>query len=684
MGKRQAGGVLARLAGKTVCFQGKFGWGEKDRLRALAEAQQGVIIDELDASVTHLVLPDLTAGKTVQKKAASLNAKGAAIQVLAANDFETFAKPTSQEVVALLRSGPAAAPLVEKVLGSAVGYSFRHNASAQQVIGEDFSKLDMTGFNLAAVAFRNCRFDGATLANAQIGSAEGCSFDDATCINTSLGVLNDCTARRANLAGAVLLGTLNNVDFTKASADRVKINGNHLGVRGKGKLLFTGASLAGAMIRSTKLSFADFQEANLAEASFFGTFLTECNFQAANLAGAMLMGTDLSKADLSAATLVKANLIDANLCDANLAGADVTGATLRGAKVLDEQLATAVGYDPGKSRGTGPGPRLQELDAITQKAKRIEITYRIEGAGLDPALPHVVTIDSAMLRWGWGLTLPAAFNQLYVNPRGAKQMSDTFVESVRVLGHTMVRFETVEVATTKSPMKANELRDVVIAALAEAFEQEPPASAQLAEMTKAYREAQREQSAAERERREQEKRQAEQAEAARRKQAEKAIQKQVGKVTDIATFLKALELRIEKAKIQKATRMLKAEGFKLFNDVKDDSMMGVIKSQTDPDLVYACRITSDGQYACCTQNLNICGGLRGSICKHLLVLIIGLVKAGELDPTTIDGWVARSNGNKAELDKEIMGEVFIRYKGAEAGEVDWRPTETVPEDYYAL
>jgi hypothetical protein len=68
----------------------------------------------------------------------------------------------------------------------------------------------------------------------------------------------------------------------------------------------------------------------------------------------------------------------------------------------------------------------------------------------------------------------------------------------------------------------------------------------------------------------------------------------------------------------------------------------------------------------------------------LLVLIIGLVKAGELDPSTIDGWVAKTRSTKPELDKEVMGEIFIRYKGAEAGEVDWRPTETVPEDYYAL
>ena len=60
------------------------------------------------------------------------------------------------------------------------------------------------------------------------------------------------------------------------------------------------------------------------------------------------------------------------------------------------------------------------------------------------------------------------------------------------------------------------------------------------------------------------------------------------------------------------------------------------------------------------------------------------VQAGELDPTTIDGWIAKTHDVKPELDKEKMGAIFIKYKGAEAGEVDWRPTETVPEDYYAL
>ena len=40
-------------------------------------------------------------------------------------------------------------------------------------------------------------------------------------------------------------------------------------------------------------------------------------------------------------------------------------------------------------------------------------------------------------------------------------------------------------------------------------------------------------------------------------------------MTDVASFLKALEVRIERPKIDKATKMLKASGFKLFNDVTE-------------------------------------------------------------------------------------------------------------------
>lgn len=154
--------------------------------------------------------------------------------------------------------------------------------------------------------------------------------------------------------------------------------------------------------------------------------------------------------------------------------------------------------------------------------------------------------------------------------------------------------------------------------------------------------------------------------------------------TDFAGFLDRLGKSTDAAKLKKATSMLKADRFRLFAKVTDEHLVGVVKSQSDGELVYSCKLTSGGDYACCTQNLNVCGGLRGSPCKHLLVLIVGLTKAGELDPATAHAWTQASRGKKFALDKDAMTETLLQYKGAEAGEVDWRPTETIPEDFYAM
>jgi hypothetical protein len=153
---------------------------------------------------------------------------------------------------------------------------------------------------------------------------------------------------------------------------------------------------------------------------------------------------------------------------------------------------------------------------------------------------------------------------------------------------------------------------------------------------------------------------------------------------DFGGFMNRLKQVTDPAKLDKATSMLKAEKFRLYAKVQPDHLVGVVKSQTNPDLVYSCRIGSDGKYSCGTQNLNICGGLRGSPCKHLLVLIVGLSKAGELDATKAHDWTQASRGKKPELDKDAMTATFLQYKGAEAGEIDWRPTETIPEDFYAM
>ena len=162
-----------------------------------------------------------------------------------------------------------------------------------------------------------------------------------------------------------------------------------------------------------------------------------------------------------------------------------------------------------------------------------------------------------------------------------------------------------------------------------------------------------------------------------------AIRKKSEGPIDAKAFMARLEKTIDKPRLAKALSMLKHERFQLFVEVGDARLAGIVKSQSDPDLVYSCALAADGQFGCCTQNLNVCGGLRGALCKHLLVLAIGLTQAGQIDADTLDDWVQRSGLRTPALDKEAMSAILLRYKGAEAGEIDWRPTETLPEDFYA-
>jgi hypothetical protein len=152
-------------------------------------------------------------------------------------------------------------------------------------------------------------------------------------------------------------------------------------------------------------------------------------------------------------------------------------------------------------------------------------------------------------------------------------------------------------------------------------------------------------------------------------------------------FVKRLASYVDSGRLSRAIEMLKAERFQLYSQVEPDALAGVIRSQRDPRVVYSCRLEADGAFACCSQDLAPCLGLRGALCKHLIVLVIGLTRAGQIDPAAVERWVQASRGNlrwAVAVDHDLMSEPLLRYQAAQAGEVDWRPTETIPEDYYAL
>lgn len=153
---------------------------------------------------------------------------------------------------------------------------------------------------------------------------------------------------------------------------------------------------------------------------------------------------------------------------------------------------------------------------------------------------------------------------------------------------------------------------------------------------------------------------------------------------DFAAFISQLHGTVDQAKLARAIKMLKAEAFKLYVKKGDNHLVGVVRSQTGKGNVYASWLTPEGRYGCSTPELDDCMGLQGSVCKHLLVLVVGLTRAGEMDTQQAYNWVHAAQGKRPKTDTDLAASTFIQYKGVEVGEIDWRPTETMPEDFYAF
>jgi hypothetical protein len=156
---------------------------------------------------------------------------------------------------------------------------------------------------------------------------------------------------------------------------------------------------------------------------------------------------------------------------------------------------------------------------------------------------------------------------------------------------------------------------------------------------------------------------------------------------NIEGLMARLHKKIDPGRMERTLDMLKSGRNQLFSEVESALVRGIVRSQREEDLIYSCVLLDDGTYACCTPDLAECMGLRGEPCKHILVLVIGLARAGQLDPTTADKWVVAAGGKKHrwnEVTQNHVTDTLLKYKGAEAGEIDWRPTETIPEDFYAM
>ena len=141
----------------------------------------------------------------------------------------------------------------------------------------------------------------------------------------------------------------------------------------------------------------------------------------------------------------------------------------------------------------------------------------------------------------------------------------------------------------------------------------------------------------------------------------------------LATFEAFLEKSFDAKRLQTAQQMARNRHL-LFCELTASSILGVMHSLNDPQLFYACRLTDAGEYFCASNTIYACGGLRGALCKHLLVLVISKTKSGELDPATACAWIEASRRKDPHLNQDSAREIFQRYKEQEgAVEIVVRP-----------
>jgi hypothetical protein len=156
---------------------------------------------------------------------------------------------------------------------------------------------------------------------------------------------------------------------------------------------------------------------------------------------------------------------------------------------------------------------------------------------------------------------------------------------------------------------------------------------------------------------------------------------------DINGLMTRLHSIIDGKRMKRTLDMLQQERHQLFYEIEPTMVRGIVRSQKRDDIVYSCVLTEDGTYSCATPDVTKCLGLANEPCKHLLVLIIGLARAGVLDVAMADRWLLAAKTKNPRWNKTVQNYVsdsLLKYRGVQAGEIDWRPTETIPEDFYAM
>jgi uncharacterized protein YjbI with pentapeptide repeats len=174
--------------------------------------------------------------------------------------------------------------------------------------GLNLSDLDLTGANLHAARLNKAKLTGAKLDGAILDQtwAVAADFSGASMKKASL---FGSQMQEAKFDGADLSGARVTADFSRASLRNVKFKNADLAADMKNQSM----GLMRAILKSSDLRGADFENANLAQTDLQFTKLAGANFTRASLAGAEAGGADFRGAILDHTDLTQTDVTSARI-----------------------------------------------------------------------------------------------------------------------------------------------------------------------------------------------------------------------------------------------------------------------------------------------------------------------------------------------------------------------------------
>ncbi len=165
---------------------------------------------------------------------------------------------------------------------------------------------------------------------------------------------------------------------------------------------------------------------------------------------------------------------------------------------------------------------------------------------------------------------------------------------------------------------------------------------------------------------------------------------------DFDAFMHSLYKTITPRRLKIVQEMIALKDFEVLAQIQDGTVFGIIthsaKFDSKNNLLFACALDKNGNHSCFTDDLNRCNMISTGLCKHISLVLITLVKEGQLDPTTADLWMRTASLRKAGQNRKLVKSAINRFEDGQfqwlgsdfSNLFDWRHNETIPEDFYSV